>query len=103
MKKSKNLEEIEKYRQAIDHIDAELLQLLGKRFELSKKIASHKHSEGLPIHQEAREKEILGKRLKEGREKGLSDAFVTSLFQAIFFHSKEKQKEPGAFDNSSKI
>ena len=37
------------YRSRIDEIDAQLLHLLGERFEISRNVADHKRDAGIPM------------------------------------------------------
>jgi len=51
--------ELKDYRAAIDGIDRELLALFLRRLSLCADIAAYKREHGLPVYDEAREKEKL--------------------------------------------
>ena len=50
---------LDELRKEIDGVDTELLQLFARRMHLVEEIGLHKKSEGLPVFQPGREKEIL--------------------------------------------
>ncbi len=56
---------LEEYRSEIDAIDAELVELFGRRMALSAAIAQHKRENGLPVLDEGRERAVLDR--AEGR------------------------------------
>ena len=56
--------DLEKARKAINEIDVEIAALFERRMDAAKLVASHKKKFGLPIFDEAREKEICNKELE---------------------------------------
>lgn len=48
-------------RQEIDEIDEEMAQLFVRRMQAVSRIASYKQAHGLPIFDEAREKEVIAR------------------------------------------
>jgi chorismate mutase/prephenate dehydrogenase len=84
-------EKLSEYRQGIDEIDVKVLELVGKRMELSEKIGEIKSELGLPICVPEREAEVLGDRRNAGRVCGLREEFVKVLFELVMLESKRIQ------------
>ncbi len=87
------LEHINGLRHTIDKIDHEILDLMGKRMENSKRIALHKMKNNISIFQPSRWDEIIKTRIREGRDKRLSEEFVTKLYQFIHEESIRVQEQ----------
>ncbi|MDR1521564.1 MAG: chorismate mutase [Streptococcaceae bacterium] len=90
--------ELEELRQEMDKLNAKLLPILKKRFDLSKKIAIYKYKHNLPIYDEKRENKILEKikQLVEGGEFSLE---IMSTIIQLFENSKRIQNS--VFDELS--
>jgi chorismate mutase len=86
-------EKVNGIRREIDRIDFEILELIGRRMENSKQIALHKMKNNIAIFQPSRWDEIIKTRLAEGREKHLSEDFVTRLYQFIHEESLRLQEQ----------
>ena len=78
---------LEKYRQQINQLDDELLQIISQRMKISDKIGAYKKENGITILQATRWNEILDKAVEEGNKRGLSDEFVEKYFNAIHMES----------------
>lgn len=84
---------MEELRNQIDEIDQQLLQLLAKRLDVSKKIGDYKKNNGLPVKDIKREELIIEKRSKSLAALGYDDAaFVKKLLNLLFEKSREVQK-----------
>lgn len=70
-------------RAYIDELDNRLIDLLGKRMQISEKIGKLKKEKNVAILQNKRWNEILGKMILDGEEKGLSEEFILKIFKAI--------------------
>lgn len=79
-------------REQITHLDNELLALLAERRRLSLEVARSKEVDVRPIRDTQREKELLARLVKEGREKGLDAHYVISLYQSIIEDSVLNQQ-----------
>ena len=79
-------------REQITHLDNELLALLAERRRLSLEVARSKEVDVRPIRDTQREKELLARLVKEGREKGLDAHYVMSLYQSIIEDSVLNQQ-----------
>ncbi|MCL1123075.1 prephenate dehydratase [Shewanella surugensis] len=79
-------------REQITALDNDLLALLAKRRELSLDVARSKEVDVRPIRDTKREKELLARLVKQGREKGLDAHYVISLYQSIIEDSVLNQQ-----------
>ena len=78
-------------RGEIDDIDAELLQLLARRMNVSTQIGEYKKENGLTVVQMERWKKILKNHLETGETLGLSKELVEKVFEAIHQASIKSQ------------
>jgi chorismate mutase len=84
---------LEKYRQQINHLDDELLQILSQRMKVADKIGAYKKDNGLTILQTSRWNDILDKAIIKGEKQGLSKEFITKYFDAIHMESIAHQNK----------
>ncbi len=87
------LEKLRNLRQDVDHIDTEVIELIGKRMDVVKNMAELKKKNHVSVLQPKRWKKMLEDRIEEGNENGLSAEFMTQLFQAIHVEAIGKQEE----------
>ena len=78
-------------RSEIDDIDAELLQLLARRMEVSAQIGEYKKQNNVTVVQMDRWKKILADHVATGADLGLSEGMITEIFEAIHQESIERQ------------
>lgn len=78
-------------RSEIDDIDAELLQLLARRMEVSVQIGEYKKEHNVTVVQMDRWKQVLDGLMASGRELGLSPVLINKVFEAVHQESIEKQ------------
>jgi chorismate mutase len=82
---------LEKLRQQINHLDDELMQLLGQRMKIAEKIGQYKKDNNITILQTNRWNEILERAYKKGEVLGLSKEFVTKYLDAVHLESINHQ------------
>ena len=87
------IKKLSKYRAKIDMIDNDLVEILGKRMNLSDKIGKLKKDKNVAVLQSKRWNEILGKMILEGKDNGLSEEFVLKIFKAIHQESINHQNK----------
>ncbi len=87
----KFLHSLEDLRRQIDHLDDELMDILGKRMKVAETIGKYKKENNIRILQTARWDEIVHKSLEKGNLKGLSEEFINRLFKAIHQESINHQ------------
>jgi chorismate mutase len=84
---------LDKLRQQINHLDDELMQILGQRMKVAEKIGQYKKSNNITILQTNRWNEILERAFVEGGKLGLSKEFITKYFDAVHMESIAHQNK----------
>lgn len=79
-------------RHEIDKLDSTIVELLTKRMNLVKEIASYKLSIE-EIEQTKRNKDVFKKVNNTALQYGLNTAFVSEIFEKIIKQSIQEQKE----------
>ena len=87
------IKKLSNYRAKIDMIDNDLVEILGKRMNISDKIGKLKKDKNVAVLQSKRWNEILGKMILEGKDNGLSEEFVLQIFKAIHQESINHQNK----------
>ena len=87
------LQYLENIRHQIDDLDLEVLNLLAKRMKLSEEIGRHKKHNRISVLQLQRWNEILEKAKDMGKERGLSEGFISHYLSAVHQESIAKQAE----------
>ena len=80
-------------REQINHIDDELLMLIGQRMKIADKIGEYKKNNNITILQTNRWNEILGRAFKKGELLGLSKEFITKYYDAVHMESINHQNK----------
>lgn len=86
-------EEIEEIRQILDSMDAEVVDILGKRMEWVKKLGAIKGKHNMPIYQVERWREIMESRTGWANNNQLKPDFIQKLFELIHDQSIKTQIE----------
>jgi chorismate mutase len=84
---------LEKLRQQINHLDDELMQIIGERMKISEKIGLYKKENNITILQTNRWNSILERAFKKGDKLGLSKEFITKYFDAVHMESINHQNK----------
>lgn len=82
---------LDKLREQINHLDDELIQLLGQRMKIADKIGEYKKNNNVTILQTSRWNQILEKAYAKGDRLGLSKEFITRYFDAVHMESINHQ------------
>jgi len=82
-----------KLREQINHIDDELLALIGQRMKVADKIGEYKRDNNVTILQTNRWNEILERAVKRGEAIGLSKEFIIRYFDAVHLESISHQNK----------
>ena len=80
-------------REQINHIDDELLTLIGQRMKIADKIGEYKKDNNITILQTNRWNDILARAFKKGKSLGLSKEFITKYFDAVHLESINHQNK----------
>ena len=83
---------IENYREEIDKINIELIDLLCKRTKLAKKIGQIKKEQKLPIRNKKREKEMLQKLKSIAKKKNIDEQVINNVFKTIIEYTIQIEK-----------
>lgn len=84
---------LEKLRQQINHLDDELMQILGQRMKVAEQIGTYKKNNNITILQTNRWNEILDRAFLKGDKLGLSQEFITRYFDAVHMESINHQNK----------
>ena len=84
--------DLKELRKEIDAVDAEIVKLFEKRMEISERIASYKQKAGLPVRDEAREKEKILK-VQNLTHTEFNKAHIEELYTALMSLSRKLQEE----------
>ncbi|MCW3787277.1 bifunctional 3-deoxy-7-phosphoheptulonate synthase/chorismate mutase type II [Plebeiibacterium sediminum] len=84
---------LDELRQQIDTLDTEVLETLKKRMEIAEAIGRYKKENNITILQTRRYDEIMNNRKAKGAKMGLSDEFLTKLFESIHQESVTRQNK----------
>lgn len=84
---------LEKLRQQINHLDDELMQILGQRMKVAEKIGQYKKDNNITILQTNRWNQILERAVAQGEKQGLSREFITRYFDAVHMESINHQNQ----------
>ena len=84
---------LDKLREQINHLDDELIQLLGQRMKIADKIGEYKKNNNVTILQTSRWNQILEKAYSKGDALGLSKEFITKYFDAVHMESINHQNK----------
>ncbi len=84
---------LEKLRQQINHLDDELMQILGQRMKIAEMIGEYKKNNNITILQTNRWNEILQRAVQKGEGLGLSKEFITKYFDAMHMESINHQNK----------
>ena len=82
---------LEKLRQQINHLDDELMELLGQRMKVADKIGQYKKDNNVTILQTNRWNSILDRAYNKGHKFGLSKEFITRYLDAVHMESINHQ------------
>jgi chorismate mutase len=82
---------LERLRNQINHLDDELMQILGQRMKVAEQIGKYKKDNNITILQTNRYNEILERAFSKGKQLGLSEEFITKYFDAVHFESINHQ------------
>lgn len=84
-------EMLEQLRSQIDELDNELLSVLGRRFEVCRRIGEYKSRVNMPVMQSERYSRLVSTLLERGAELGLESSFLTTLLELIHAESVRTQ------------
>jgi chorismate mutase-like protein len=93
------LEELEAFRRELDEIDSNLIQLLGRRFEVIESIAQLKRRTGIAVNQPIRVGEVMADRAKRAEAANLPKMLIQRLWQQIIAEACRVENRVTGDDN----
>ena len=82
---------LEQLRQHMDSIDAEIIDLLARRMELSEQMGLLKKEQNMTVYNPDRWRDIVDTRSTQARRLQLSPEFIVALYEKIHHESIQKQ------------
>lgn len=86
--------DLQALRQEIDTLDSQLIEVLAKRMDVSRRIGDYKKSRNIPVVQPGRYSDVLAARIAEASARGLDPAFIRSILSTIHEESVRVQVNP---------
>ena len=77
------MEDLSNFRAALDRIDSQLIELLGQRFEVCRKVAEFKRQNEVPMMQPDRVKEVLRRNSELAKAHAVNPEFVQELYTLV--------------------
>lgn len=85
------MDKLAPYRQQIDALDDQIIDLLGKRFDIVRHVAAMKEKENIAVVQPVRMAEVKARNAERGKKVRLDPGFIHRLYDVIidYAHSME--------------
>lgn len=83
------MKKLDDLRAKLDEIDAEILNLLVKRFEKIKLIGEEKKEKNIPILQKSREEVVMNRAKKVALKNGIDPAYFEKVYEVIIGGAKD--------------
>jgi chorismate mutase len=87
------IDQLEKFRNQIDSVDSQLIELLAQRMRIVDEIGEYKHEKNMTILQLQRWEKVREKGIDLGKSLGLSEKFITQLLRMIHKEAILRQNE----------
>ena len=101
MDESGFLLKIESLRRDIDKYDKTLVEILAKRFNVSREIGALKRKNRVTPYQPDRWKNVVETRIKHAKTLGISSGFIKKIYQNIHEESLKEQGKPHEHPHTS--
>ena len=88
---SQHLKELEKLREGIDELDAQLVDLLAKRNQITAQVGQIKSEAGMPVYVPEREKALIASRRHQAEALGVSPDLTEDLLRRVMRESYHTQ------------
>jgi chorismate mutase-like protein len=77
------MQKLAELRSILDQLDARLLEVLAKRFEVCRDVATYKAEAHIPMMQPARAAEVKRRAIENGQARGLDGTFMAALYDLV--------------------
>lgn len=75
--------QLQNYRESIDQIDAQIIELIAKRFEVVKKVWEYKKKNNLPLFQPERWQQVLSSKKELAKQYWINPDFIEKIWNEI--------------------
>lgn len=86
------ISELDKFRQKVDLVDTQIIELMADRFQVIKQIGEYKKGHNLAVFQPSRWQDVMESRIQSGINKGMTEKFMKSMLFAIHEESVKIQE-----------
>lgn len=86
------INELDKFRQKVDLVDNQIIELLADRFQMIKQIGEYKQEHNLAVFQPNRWQDVMESRIKSGVQKNITEKFMKSFLFAVHEESVKMQE-----------
>lgn len=86
------MQQLQNYRNQIDEIDAQIIELLAKRFEVVKKVWEYKKIHNLPPLQPERWQQVLSSKKELAKQYWINPEFIEKIWNNIHEYALEIEK-----------
>jgi monofunctional chorismate mutase len=86
------MDELEQLRSELDSVDDQIVNLVHKRLQISKKIGDYKKSNGIEVFQPGREKALLERIAEKSKELEMDPIYIVKIFELLIQNSKDIQR-----------
>lgn len=86
------ISELEKFRQKVDLLDTQIIELLADRFQVIKQVGAYKKENNLAVFQPDRWHDVTESRIQAGMKKNMTEKFMKNLLFAIHEESVKLQE-----------
>jgi len=87
------VDKLEQFRNRIDSIDQQMIELLGQRMRIVEEIGEYKKNNNVAVFQLRRWENILKSRIDCGKKLGLDEEYIKNLLQLVHNESIRKQAD----------
>jgi chorismate mutase len=87
------VDKLEQFRNKIDSIDQQMIELLGQRMRIVEEIGEYKKQNNVSVFQLYRWENILKSRVEYGERLGLNVEYIKNLLQLVHNESIRKQAD----------
>lgn len=94
---------LEHLRQAVDKLNAEIIELFSERLKVTKEIAKMKKQQNLPVFDPLREEEQRGLLRELAKRYDLSPQLIEEIFALFVDYSKMNMKMEMGNDEKSRV
>lgn len=84
---------LEEVREEMDRIDAEIIELIGRRQDYAGQVAHLKYVGRLPVRNEEQRRAVLDRAFERAVERGVDATAVQQVFEVLIGMSEARQRD----------